>query len=285
MATLSLELHCQASVAKLGLEHSCNSSAEETRLELPCNFPVEKLGFRHSCGLPAVQLRFELSSDSSATKVGSKLTYDSSVANLGLEMSGDSSVALGFEVSSDPSVAKVGFQHPCDSSAAKLGFELLTFCEKGDVDMALDALLIMDKQGLVLSTHMYGSLLDACKRRKALAQVKIVQAHIARYHLESTSFLGQDLVITLARCGALAEAIQALHSLPHRTVYAWTAVISACVRKQKDSEALEMYQSMQEEGVPPNDFTFVSLLKACTSLRDLGEGQRLHTEALKYSIC
>ncbi|CAK9236426.1 unnamed protein product [Sphagnum troendelagicum] len=44
---------------------------------------------------------------------------------------------------------------------------------------------------------------------------------------------------------------------------------------------MELFQQMQEEGMSPNRFTFVPVLKACTSLRALEKGRRAHEQIIQ----
>lgn len=147
----------------------------------------------------------------------------------------------------------------------------------------MDALFTMDQHGIVPSVEMYRSLLKACTKRKALAEAKQVHAHLARHGLESTRFLGESAVKTLVKCGGLRYALEVFGRLPKRSVVSWTAVIAGYVDCGQGPAALALYQSMQEDGVQPNAYTFVSLLGACSSIGDLEKGKRIHSEVLKYN--
>lgn len=165
------------------------------------------------------------------------------------------------------------------SKTRHTGGELLNLCEEIQVDKAMDVLLRMDS---VPTVNMYASLLKACAKRKALTQAKRVHAHLSKHGLESTKFLGENVVTTLVKCGGFADALQVFHKLPQRSVFSWTAVISGYCASGQNHEALRMYRLMQEEGVKPNAYTFVSLLKICSSSQDLVEGRRIHGDVLRY---
>ncbi|KAH7316071.1 hypothetical protein KP509_21G077300 [Ceratopteris richardii] len=111
-----------------------------------------------------------------------------------------------------------------------------------------------------------------------------IHDYLVKYKADLSGIVGDYLVVTLAKCGGLelARSISAL--LPQRTVFSWTALISAYTDAGRSHEALSMYQSMLEEGIEPDHYTFVSLLKACGSILDLNQGQQLHLEAKRMGL-
>lgn len=172
----------------------------------------------------------------------------------------------------------------CASTGISLGDELCRYSENGQLEKALHILSCMDHQGIVPSVSGYGCLLKLCAKRKSLAQTKLVHAHLAKNGLELTRFLGEFVVSTLVKCGALEDALQLFHRLQRRTVFSWTAVISGYVGAGLCTDALLAYYCMQEQGVQPNSYTLVSLLKACGNITHLEEGKRIHDAAVEYGF-
>lgn len=148
--------------------------------------------------------------------------------------------------------------------------------QREQLDEDLDAL---DERGAVPSLQMYKSLLRTCSKRKSLTRAKRIHAHLANHGLESTSFLGESVVCTLVTCGGLGDALEVFRRLPFRTVVSWTAIISGYANAGHGDEALRMYQCMQQEGLEPDKFTFVSLIKACNSVANL---KGIHADASKF---
>ncbi|KAH7405576.1 hypothetical protein KP509_15G076300 [Ceratopteris richardii] len=73
-------------------------------------------------------------------------------------------------------------------------------------------------------------------------------------------------------------------SLPCRTVFTWTAIISAFVQCEAWRQALSIYRRMEEDQIEPDAHTFVSLFKACGELSELAEGRKLHADAQKKGL-
>ncbi|KAJ7558187.1 hypothetical protein O6H91_04G027500 [Diphasiastrum complanatum] len=66
-----------------------------------------------------------------------------------------------------------------------------------------------------------------------------------------------------------------------RSVFSWTSMISKLVKEGKSTKALESFYKMQKQGVVPNKFTFVAVLKACASLAALEQGRDVHAQAIQ----
>ncbi|GAB4842979.1 hypothetical protein Ancab_012957 [Ancistrocladus abbreviatus] len=86
----------------------------------------------------------------------------------------------------------------------------------------------------------------------------------------------------LIRYGQLDSARRLFHRMPVRNVVSWSAMIDACVINGRPYAAFELFKKMQvEEGVKPNEFTLVSLLRACTALGSLKLGAWVHDYGVK----
>lgn len=162
------------------------------------------------------------------------------------------------------------------ATAEYVEIQVGVLCRSGDLDTAVQVLWCLPGAP---ADGVYLLLLKACTEKRALQHVKGVHAHLITHsppHVSAS--LLEHLVVTLATCGALEDACHAFYALPSRTVFSWTAVISGFVGCGKAHDALHHYKCMQEDGVKPNCYTFVSLFKACGSLADINEGRKLHDD-------
>lgn len=151
-------------------------------------------------------------------------------------------------------------------------------CDAGHLHKAME---LLDQQGFPLPQGIYWSLLKLCNQRKSLHYAKHVHAHmhnhLALHSMPPTIY--EYLILTFVKCGDLESALQVFCTLPHRTVFAWTAVISGYTESGEGEIALRVYARMLEECVHPNEYTYVSLLKACGNIPNLQMGKTLHAHA------
>lgn len=165
--------------------------------------------------------------------------------------------------------------------AQELKKELLQFCELGRLKEAIQVLQRMDQLGKIVSVECYGHLLECCTTKLALAEAKVVHRHLVKDGFESNSYLGNLVLTTYVKCGSLSDAVRVFNKLPERTVFSWTAMVTAYTKEGRDKEALRMYRRMQEEAVEPNKYTLVRLLKSCGNLAELDQGRRIHAAVQK----
>ncbi|KAH7429238.1 hypothetical protein KP509_09G038200 [Ceratopteris richardii] len=160
------------------------------------------------------------------------------------------------------------------------GYGIIRLCEEGNLEMALDALLHMDDKCVELSELVYYSLLKICNKTKSVDYALKVKAHLFQ-RSKLNGFIGDYLVVTLARCGAVEDSCQVFRSLSKQTVFSWTAIISAYASCGKGREALGMYREMWETGIAPDRFTISCILKALSTRSNLHEGRKIHAYAEK----
>lgn len=174
-------------------------------------------------------------------------------------------------------------QWSCTVGPSTPGDQIRSLCEEGQVDKAVETLLQMEQENSAPSLSDYATILKACTKSKALSQARRVRASMAERGLDSNGFLGEYMVSTLAKCGSLEDAIGLFNRLPYRTALSWTAVICGSTVAGNCQEAVRLFHCMQEEGLPPNKCTLISLLKACGHIFDLEVGKQLHAAAVQSS--
>ncbi|KAM0902486.1 hypothetical protein ACQ4PT_019269 [Festuca glaucescens] len=73
--------------------------------------------------------------------------------------------------------------------------------------------------------------------------------------------------------------------MPYRDVVAATAAIGALGRRGRHRDAVALFSQVLADGVPPNNFTFGTVLRSATALRDLRVGAQLHACVAKFGLC
>ncbi|KAK3212573.1 hypothetical protein Dsin_017279 [Dipteronia sinensis] len=83
--------------------------------------------------------------------------------------------------------------------------------------------------------------------------------------------------------GEMEKARELFNEVPKRDVVTWNAMIAGYVRCGLNESALEMFEEMRSVGERPDEVTMLSLLSACTDLRDLEVGEKVHSAILEMS--
>eukprot|EP00250_Pteridium_aquilinum_P025365 c30662_g1_i1 orf=3-338(-) len=87
-------------------------------------------------------------------------------------------------------------------------------CEDGQLQSALSHTTTSPP-----SSKTYLSLFNACIKSKCLTHARLLHAHLTHHGIHISELLGGFLVVTLAKCGAIEDALNVSRGLPHRTVF------------------------------------------------------------------
>ncbi len=125
------------------------------------------------------------------------------------------------------------------------------------------------------------SILKACSSPAALNSGKHIHEHIVKAGFDSDVRVMNALFSMYARCGSLDEARQVFDNMDIKDVVSWNAMIVGYADHCQYAEAFDVYHQMLKEGKTPNDVTFLSILKACSSPMFLDLGKQVHTHVNK----
>jgi len=64
-------------------------------------------------------------------------------------------------------------------------------------------------------------------------------------------------------------------------VFAWNQKLTKYVKDGQPEKAMQLFEQMQPEGVRPNKFTFVQVIKACAGLGRLEDGRLVHEQLIQ----
>ncbi|KAJ0971299.1 hypothetical protein J5N97_019258 [Dioscorea zingiberensis] len=151
---------------------------------------------------------------------------------------------------------------------------------------ALDLFGLMQAEGVRIGEATMVSVLTACAHLGALDQGKWVHVYVEKNKLRITVTLGTALVDMYFKCGCVARAMDVFWRMKERNVYAWSSAISGLAMNGAGEKCIELFKRMEEEdGVLPNEVTFVALLHGCGVAGLVEEGRELFKSMkIRYGI-
>lgn len=159
---------------------------------------------------------------------------------------------------------------------------LITGYAKFDLGMeALRCLEQMQAEGVSPNAHTYASSLKACAISRAVDKGRELHAEIDEKGLLRNPVIGSALVDMYTKCGLLAKAQDVHNGLLVHDVITWNSLITGYAKQDLGQHALDCFGKMQLDGVVPNAITYVSVLKACGSVKAIAKGIKVHEEVLK----
>ncbi|CAN6551035.1 unnamed protein product [Malus baccata var. baccata] len=138
------------------------------------------------------------------------------------------------------------------------------YCQSGKFEECVKIFQSLITKDVTLNSFVYTSIFQACS---AIADINLgTQVHADAIKRGLIVFLhGASALITMySKCGRLDCAYRAFESIDKPDAVAWTAIICGYAYHGNASEALTLFNRMQDSGVKPNSVTFIAVLTACS---------------------
>ncbi|KAI6681714.1 hypothetical protein NL676_035595 [Syzygium grande] len=153
------------------------------------------------------------------------------------------------------------------------------------------------KEALVLFREMLKSnvepndvtflnVLPSCACLCALDLGKWIHTYINKNFNSSTSTaLYTSLIDMYAKCGNVVAAEQVFNGMKSKSLSSWNAMISGLAIHGEVEKALGLFSTMVNEGLKPDDVTFVGVLSACNHAGSLELGRSYFSSMIQdYKI-
>ena len=132
------------------------------------------------------------------------------------------------------------------------------------------------RQGITIDSYMYVEVLQRCFKQKDLVYAKQVHECIMKSGMEQNTYVASNLLRVFIRCGRLQDARQVFDKLVKKDFVNWNTMIGGHAQHDHAEDAIEFFNQMCQEGVQPNEITYLSILKACASPAALKWGKEVH---------
>ncbi|XP_061355260.1 pentatricopeptide repeat-containing protein At4g13650 [Gastrolobium bilobum] len=153
--------------------------------------------------------------------------------------------------------------------------------QQGYSDRALELFKKMHLDCLKPDCITVASLLSACASVGALLKGKQLHSYAIKSGISSDIILEGALLDLYVKCSDLKTAHDFFLATENENVVLWNVMLVAYGLLDNLNESFQIFTQMQIEGIVPNQFTYPSILKTCTSLGALDLGEQIHTQVLK----
>ncbi|PSR93242.1 Pentatricopeptide repeat-containing protein [Actinidia chinensis var. chinensis] len=137
------------------------------------------------------------------------------------------------------------------------------FCEMGD-------------SGIWPDGFAYSAILQLCIGLECVDLGKMVHAHVVIKGFASHIFVSTSLLNMYMKLGEVEDSCQVFNTMTEHNEVSWNAVISGFTSNGRYLEAFNHFLAMKKEGMTPNMYTFISVLKAVGKLVDADKGKQVH---------
>ncbi|KAF5182936.1 Pentatricopeptide repeat-containing protein [Thalictrum thalictroides] len=134
----------------------------------------------------------------------------------------------------------------------------------GDSENALKYFQQMQEQGHKVDSFAISSVLSSCADLATLKQGEMIHAQAIKTGYEDDACVCGSLVDMYAKTGNLpaAQLVFSLDSNPD--LKCWNSLLGGYSNHGKAEEAIKLFYEILEQGLRPDQVTFVSLLSACS---------------------
>lgn len=130
---------------------------------------------------------------------------------------------------------------------------------------------------------VFSKALKACTELQDLENGEKIHCQIVKVASPDNIVL-TGLLDMYAKCGEIKSAHRVFGELTLRNVVSWTSMIAGYVKNDLQREGLALFNRMREESVSGNEFTYGTLVTACTKLGALHQGKWFHGCLIKSGI-
>ncbi|KAL5216339.1 hypothetical protein ABZP36_007740 [Zizania latifolia] len=150
---------------------------------------------------------------------------------------------------------------------------------------AMELFCKIHRKGSRIDGVLLSSLLCLCASVASARFGTQIHAYMHKKQPMGDVALDNALIDMYAKAGEFSDAKRAFDEMPYRNVISWTSLITACGRNGYGEDAVTLFNRMVEDGVKPNDVTFLSLLSACGHCGLTSKGMEYFTSMMsKYGI-
>ncbi|KAL7163811.1 hypothetical protein ACSBR2_039850 [Camellia fascicularis] len=153
-------------------------------------------------------------------------------------------------------------------------------------DLYLELILFYTRLRKCLTEHdniLFSIVLKACSELRAIDEGRKVHCQIVKMG-SPDSFVLTGLVDMYAKCGEVECSRDVFDEIVDKNVVCWTSMIVGYVQNDCAVEGLVLFNQMRDGLVEGNQYTFGSIVAACTKVGALHQGKWIHGYVIKKGI-
>ncbi|KAL5552568.1 hypothetical protein UlMin_039969 [Ulmus minor] len=158
------------------------------------------------------------------------------------------------------------------------------YVENGCCEEAWERFYQMRMIGFKPNNFTFASVLKACLGPEAIHVGKSIHGYVIKSNYELDQFVCHSLLDLYTKSGNIADAYRVFKEMPKSDAVPWSFMIARYAQIDQCEEALELFLHMRQALVIPNEFTFVSVLQACTTIEDVDLGKQIHCQVIKVGL-
>ncbi|KAF5194692.1 Pentatricopeptide repeat [Thalictrum thalictroides] len=111
-----------------------------------------------------------------------------------------------------------------------------------------------------------------------------IHACICKLGFESDNSVSNALVTMYMKIGSIEDGCRVFDAMIEQDLVSWNSLLSGFHDGDSCDQGPRIFSQMLVEGYKPNKYTYISILRSCSSLSNICLGQQLHGHIVKNSL-
>ncbi|KAD7477372.1 hypothetical protein E3N88_00508 [Mikania micrantha] len=146
------------------------------------------------------------------------------------------------------------------------------YIQNGKIEDGLKVFSFLVKEHGEIDKFTLTSVLSACADAGFLNLGQLIHTYLFKSGHKPDVFVNSSMINMYSKCGRLQSAWIIFQESKIRNVVLWTAIISCYASHGDGYEMIRLFEMMVNEGIRPNEVTFVAVLTACSHAGLIDEG-------------
>ncbi|XP_027367517.1 pentatricopeptide repeat-containing protein At4g21065-like [Abrus precatorius] len=156
--------------------------------------------------------------------------------------------------------------------------------QQGHGQEAAKLFFFMRHTGVEPNQFTFARVVSAATELGNLHYGKSIHACIFKYGLESDISVSNALIRMYMKHGHVHDGARVFEGMSGPDLVSWNNLLSGFHDYDSCQSGPRTYYQMIAEGLRPNEYTFVSVLRSCSSLLDIDFGRQVHAQVLKNNL-
>ncbi|XP_042460932.1 pentatricopeptide repeat-containing protein At4g39530-like [Zingiber officinale] len=158
------------------------------------------------------------------------------------------------------------------------------FTQLGLSTEAVELFRIMERVGAKANHRTLASVASAASELGDLALCASLHAYILKNGFETRIEVGNAILNMYMKNGAVGDGCVMFDTMSDHDTVSWNCLLSGFHSGNSCDKGLRIFRNMLTKNIAPNSYTYISVLRSCTSLRDSGCGSQVHAHILKNDL-
>ncbi|XP_054787483.1 pentatricopeptide repeat-containing protein At4g15720 isoform X2 [Prosopis cineraria] len=125
--------------------------------------------------------------------------------------------------------------------------------------------------------HTKSNLIRNLQNSKDFTSATLTHSYVIKSGFLDDTFTANHLLNSYVRLVRIDFARKLFDEMPEPNVVSWTSLMAGYTGEARPESVLWLFQKMKESSILPNDFTFATVINACSLLANLRVGRSIHS--------